>query len=117
MILGHPLFPGESAVDQLVEIIKVLGTPTKEQICIMNENYNEYKFPQIKPATWQQVFKRDLGQEVYDFISKLLIYEPHMRLTPLQALLHPFFEELYQPQMKTPENKCLPELFNFTKEE
>lgn len=64
MILGHPLFPGESAVDQLVEIIKVLGTPTKEQICIMNENYNEYKFPQIKPATWQQVFKRDLGQEV-----------------------------------------------------
>jgi glycogen synthase kinase 3 beta len=40
-----------------------------------------------------------------------------MRLTPLQALLHPFFEELYQPQMKTPENKCLPELFNFTKEE
>ena len=28
MVLGEPLFPGESAVDQLVEIIKVLGTPT-----------------------------------------------------------------------------------------
>jgi len=30
MILLEPLFPGESAVDQLVEIIKILGTPTIE---------------------------------------------------------------------------------------
>lgn len=29
MLLLQPLFRGESAVDQLVEIIKVLGTPTK----------------------------------------------------------------------------------------
>ena len=28
MILLEPLFPGESSIDQLVEIIKVLGTPT-----------------------------------------------------------------------------------------
>lgn len=32
MILGEPLFPGENAVEQLVEIIKILGTPTKEQV-------------------------------------------------------------------------------------
>jgi len=31
-MLGQPIFPGESGVDQLVEIIKILGTPTKEQI-------------------------------------------------------------------------------------
>ena len=31
LLLGQPLFPGESGVDQLVEIIKVLGTPTREQ--------------------------------------------------------------------------------------
>jgi serine/threonine protein kinase len=30
MLLGEPLFPGESATDQLVEIIKILGTPTAE---------------------------------------------------------------------------------------
>ena len=27
LMLGQPLFPGESGIDQLVEIIKVLGTP------------------------------------------------------------------------------------------
>lgn len=36
------------SIDQLVEIIKVLGTPTREQIKTMNPNYMEHKFPQIK---------------------------------------------------------------------
>jgi serine/threonine protein kinase len=36
LMLGQPLFPGESGIDQLVEIIKVLGTPTREQIKTMN---------------------------------------------------------------------------------
>ncbi len=31
-MLGQPIFPGDSGVDQLVEIIKVLGTPTREQV-------------------------------------------------------------------------------------
>ena len=48
-MLGQPLFPGESGIDQLVEIIKVLGTPSREQIKTMNPNYMEHKFPQIKP--------------------------------------------------------------------
>jgi glycogen synthase kinase 3 beta len=55
LLLGHPLFPGESGVDQLVEIIKILGTPTKEQILIMNPNYTEFKFPQIKQHPWHKV--------------------------------------------------------------
>lgn len=42
LMLGQPLFPGESGIDQLVEIIKVLGTPTREQIKTMNPNYMEH---------------------------------------------------------------------------
>lgn len=60
LMLGQPLFPGESGIDQLVEIIKVLGTPTREQIRTMNPNYMEHKFPQIKPhpfnKVWDQFF-------------------------------------------------------------
>ena len=56
LLLGQPIFPGDSGVDQLVEIIKVLGTPTKEQIRQMNSNYTEFKFPQIKPHPWTKVF-------------------------------------------------------------
>jgi glycogen synthase kinase 3 beta len=55
LILGQPLFPGESGIDQLVEIIKVLGTPSREQIKTMNPNYMEHKFPQIKPHPFSKV--------------------------------------------------------------
>src|SRR5437764_8319749 len=55
LMLGHPLFPGESGIDQLVEIIKVLGTPSREQIKTMNPNYMEHKFPQIKPHPFSRV--------------------------------------------------------------
>ena len=30
MILGEPLFKGYSSIEQLIEIMKVLGTPTQE---------------------------------------------------------------------------------------
>ena len=55
LLLGQPIFPGDSGVDQLVEIIKVLGTPTREQIREMNPNYQEFKFPQIKAHPWTKV--------------------------------------------------------------
>jgi glycogen synthase kinase 3 beta len=44
-MLGQPIFPGESGVDQLVEIIKILGTPSREEILAMNPEYTEYRFP------------------------------------------------------------------------
>lgn len=116
LLLGHPLFPGDSGVDQLVEIIKVLGTPTKDQILAMNENYSEFKFPQIKPSPWCLVFKRNVPSEALDLIGKILVYEPTKRVLPLDALSHPFFDELYQ-DTALPNGSALPELFNFTKEE
>jgi len=58
MIQGTPLFIGESSVDHLIEIIKVLGTPTKSQVIDMNPNYdlNDYKFPKVKKREWNKVF-------------------------------------------------------------
>uniref|UniRef100_A0A914RWZ0 Protein kinase domain-containing protein n=1 Tax=Parascaris equorum TaxID=6256 RepID=A0A914RWZ0_PAREQ len=48
LLLGRPIFCGDSGVDQLVEIIKILGTPTKEHVLQMNPHYKEHKFPLIK---------------------------------------------------------------------
>merc|ERR1712085_10490 len=85
MILGQPLFPGDSGVDQLVEIIKVLGTPTKEEIRSMNSNYIEFKFPQIKGCQWKKIFRNKTPDEAMDFIAKTLAYTPSKRLKPLEG--------------------------------
>lgn len=117
LLLGQPLFPGDSAVDQLVEIIKVLGTPTREEIKCMNPNYSEFKFPQIKAHPWSKVFNKRVPPEAVDFISKLLQYSPHLRLTALEACAHPFFDELRNPKASLPDGRPLPPLFDFTDKE
>lgn len=139
LMLGQPLFPGESGIDQLVEIIKVLGTPTREQIRTMNPNYVEHKFPQIKPHPFskvdtlgcppslsplikaKQVFRK-ASSDAIDLISKLLEYTPTKRLSAIEAMCHPFFDELRDPNTRLPDSrrsnapsKELPSLFNFSR--
>lgn len=117
LMLGQPLFPGESGVDQLVEIIKVLGTPTKDQIHSMNPNYTEFKFPQIKAHPWNKVFRSRTPADAIDLISKILVYNPEQRFKPLEALLHPFFDELREQSCRLPNGNPLPDLFDFSQEE
>ncbi|KAL8191963.1 hypothetical protein R6Q57_028084 [Mikania cordata] len=113
LLLGQPLFPGESGVDQLVEIIKILGTPTREEIKCMNPNYTEYKFPQIKAHPWHKIFHKRMPPEAVDLVSRLLQYSPNLRSTALEALIHPFFDELRDPATRLPNGRFLPPLFNF----
>ncbi|EGF76935.1 hypothetical protein BATDEDRAFT_20902 [Batrachochytrium dendrobatidis JAM81] len=115
LMLGQPLFPGESGVDQLVEIIKMLGTPTREQIKSMNPNYTDYKFPQIKACPWSKVFRsRTTTTESLELIAKLLEYTPTNRPSSVEAMIHPFFDEIKKPETKLPNGRDLPELFNFS---
>jgi len=118
LLIGTALFPGDSGVDQLVEIIKVLGTPTREEIQAMNPQYTEYKFPQIKGNPWGKVFRSKTPPDAIDLCSKLLQYTPTLRLKPLEACCHTFFDELRDPATLLPNGKPLPPvLFNFTPEE
>lgn len=74
LLLGHPLFPGETGVDQLVEIIKLLGTPTQAQVDAMNPAYTEFAFPQVRSYPWAKVFKQRAPPEAVDLISRMVSY-------------------------------------------
>lgn len=117
LLLGKPLFPGDSGVDQLIEIIKILGTPTREEIFAMNPNHTTFSFPQISPHPWAKVFRNKAPKNAIDLVSKLLVYKPMGRLSPLEALVHPFFDDLRVPGARLPNGKPLPQIFNFTEDE
>lgn len=117
LMQGMPLFPGESGIDQLVEIIKVLGTPSREQIKTMNPNYMEHKFPQIRPHPFSKIFRPRTPADAIDLITNLLQYTPNARLTAIEAMCHPFFDELRDEDVVLSNGRPMPDLFNFTKEE
>ena len=82
LLLGHPLFPGETGVDQLVEIIKLLGTPTQAQVDAMNPAYTEFAFPQVRTYPWPKVFKQRAPPEAVDLISRMVSYVSCRRGVP-----------------------------------
>jgi glycogen synthase kinase 3 beta len=47
-------------------------------------------------------------------LAKLLEYDPSKRLSGIQALLHPYFDELREEGLLFPNGNCLPDVLNFT---
>ena len=56
MLTGVALFPGNDSLGQLIEIIKMLGTPSREEIYQMNPHYsNDFDFPVIQKKDIREV--------------------------------------------------------------
>lgn len=120
VLIGHPLFQGGNSVDQLVEIIKVLGTPTPEDLQALNPNYSDLnKFPPITPLPWSKIFRKlpPSASTAIDLVSRLLVYKPKCRMSAMEAMSHPFFNDLRMPDARLPSGKPLPPLFNLYESE
>lgn len=117
LLLGKPIFSGECGVDCLVEAVKICGTPSLEEIREMNPKFSTViHWPQIKPRPWQRVF-HSVDKEAIDLISRLIVYAPSARISPLEACAQPFFDQLRDPNTRLPNGRTLPSLFNFTQYE
>lgn len=118
LLIGSPIFPGSSGVDQLVEIIKVLGTPTKDELKSMNPNYEEFRFPQIKAHPLGSIFKPRTPTDAIDLVAQMLAYVPESRCKAIESCGHPFFEELRDSSTVQPDGTPIPDyFFQFTLEE
>jgi glycogen synthase kinase 3 beta len=49
-------------------------------------------------------------------VAKLLEYTPGTRLSAVEAMVHPFFDELRVEGARMPNGKDFPPLFDFTRE-
>jgi dual specificity tyrosine-phosphorylation-regulated kinase 2/3/4 len=103
MSTGRPLFPGESERDQMMWIVAALGQPGEEVVkrgkkarACFGESGEWLEFTNTKGK------RREPGSlplsrllpnadpSLFSFISDCLKWEPEARLTPSQALQHPF---------------------------
>lgn len=94
MVNQRPLFPGDSEIDELFRIFRVLGTPTEATWpgVTMLPDYKP-SFPQWQRQEWSQVAPT-LDAAGMELLSQMLVYEPSRRISARAALTHPFFDEL-----------------------
>ena len=81
---GQPLFPGDSEVDQLFVIQKVLGPLPDflyDEFC-RNTRYQGLKFPEIShPETIEDRYAAVMNDVEIDLMKKLLHMDPYQRYT------------------------------------
>jgi glycogen synthase kinase 3 beta len=91
----EPIFPGDSSIEQLIEIIKILGTPSNEQVLSFSAGNDALQLPKVKGSDWDRILKRYNPSELeIDLIEKILTYDAAKRIKPLEALKHPYFADL-----------------------
>ena len=92
---GDPLFPGESEIDQLYLIQKVLGqlTPEQEEHFRKNPRFIGLSFPDVsKPETLQKHYVGKMSKKAISLMEGFLEMDPAQRITALEALAHPYFD-------------------------
>ena len=81
LLLGRPMFPGRSNVDQLIEIIKILGTPTPTQIADMQAATPLKPLPIARGRSISRTLPPDTDPLLVDLLSRMLCYSPLVRIT------------------------------------
>lgn len=107
---GIPIFPGESEAEQLALIMQTFGKPP---LCVLENAERKDKF--FRPGTNEPLhtFREpgldgalrlpgsrplvevigDQSETFFDFICQCLDWNPEQRITPFQALQHPWILE------------------------
>nr|CAH8864604.1 unnamed protein product [Trichobilharzia regenti] len=92
------LFRGDSEIDQLFRIFRLLGTPSEEVwpgVSSLPE-YQKKNFPMWRNAKLpaQDNISKAFNEPALALLQAMLIYEPSRRITAREALLHPYFSDL-----------------------
>ncbi|RUS15899.1 kinase-like domain-containing protein, partial [Endogone sp. FLAS-F59071] len=107
---GKPLFKGRDYVDQLNQILYVLGTPDdptlrrvgseRAQIYIRSlQKFPKVPFLQLYPQATPADHKTYLVSLIaLDLLERLLTFDPAARITVEEALEHPYLALFHDPE-------------------
>ncbi|XP_041066968.1 cyclin-dependent kinase-like 5 isoform X3 [Carcharodon carcharias] len=92
---GQPLFPGESEIDQLYTIQRVLGPLPPEQMKLFysNPRFHGLRFPAVNhPQTLERRYLGVISGVMLDLMKNLLKLNPSERYLTEQCLNHSVFQ-------------------------
>jgi len=100
LLMGKPVFPGTSTLNQLDRVMQVTGRPSKEDIDSIHSPLASTmleSLPKTKDKSLRSMFPT-ASDEAIDLIRNLLQFNPSKRLTAIQALKHPYVAQFHNEQ-------------------
>ncbi|KAJ2499002.1 mitogen activated protein kinase [Coemansia sp. RSA 1972] len=96
---GKPLFKGRDYVDQLNQILQILGTPDDATLSrIGSERAQMYirSLPYMPKVPWERIFP-NATPVALDLLERLLDFDPSTRITVDEVLAHPYLKSYHNP--------------------
>nr|KYP39605.1 Cyclin-dependent kinase B2-2 [Cajanus cajan] len=93
LVTKQARFPGDSELQQLLHIFRLLGTPNEEMWPGVSKLMNWYEYPQWNPQNLSTAVP-NLDELGLDLLSQMLKYEPSKRISAKKAMEHPYFGDL-----------------------
>jgi len=100
LLLGKPLFPGSSALNQMERILEVTGMPSQDDLLSLNSPYADTMLQTLqinKRRTLCDIFPQSSTEEL-DLLAKLIAFNPEKRITAEEALEHPLLAQFHNPE-------------------
>ncbi|XP_015602054.1 extracellular signal-regulated kinase 2 isoform X3 [Cephus cinctus] len=97
MLLGKPLFPGSSTINQVERIMATLPPPTEEDLASVSAGYgtNLLEKTPSGPRRSLKELLPDVSGSALDLIKNLIVFNPNFRLTAVEALEHPYVADFH----------------------
>ncbi|RDX55618.1 Pkinase-domain-containing protein [Lentinus brumalis] len=98
-----PVFQGADELQQIYVVYKIMGTPTADSWPGITSLpwYEIFKPNEFIPNRFRDLFKKWLSPAGLDLAEQLLAWDPERRITAVQALEAPYFNQ-EQPPAATP---------------
>ncbi|KAK8705786.1 hypothetical protein V6N13_049378 [Hibiscus sabdariffa] len=93
LVTKTALFPGDSELQQLLHIFRLLGTPNEQVWPGLSSLPNWHEYPQWSSQSLSSVVP-NLDSDGLDLLSKMLRYDPSERISAKKAMEHPYFADL-----------------------
>ncbi|NXM82123.1 MK15 kinase, partial [Oenanthe oenanthe] len=100
MLLGKPLFPGTSTMNQIEQILRVIPAPSPEDILALQSEYKASVINHMSSrqrVAFEEIFPSSTPLPALDLLKKLLVFNPDKRLTAEEALQHPYVSRFHCP--------------------
>jgi len=97
LLTKKPLFPGDCEIDQLYKIFQIMGTPNEIiwPHCTSLPDFKAGTFPNWKKVPIHNALgNSNLDSNALDLLEKMLVYDPSIRITAKDGLLHPYFNDI-----------------------
>ncbi|XWS20806.1 hypothetical protein CRYUN_Cryun30bG0001100 [Craigia yunnanensis] len=93
LVTKQALFPGDSELQQLLHIFRLLGTPNEQVWPGVSSLPNWHEYPQWSPQSLSSVVP-NLDSDGLHLLSEMLQYDPSKRISAKKAMEHPYFADL-----------------------